>query len=67
MGRGSYIALSYDAYSHFSILLRHPVTILAFVELGGGVDDVPVWCRDGAYVYAIVPLNIKRESYICVT
>ena len=21
-----------------------------FVELGGGVDDVPGWCRDGAYV-----------------
>ena len=21
-----------------------------FVELGGGVGDGPVWCRDGAYV-----------------
>ena len=21
-----------------------------FVELGGGVDDVPGWCLDGAYV-----------------
>ena len=21
-----------------------------FVELGGGVDDALVWCRDGAYV-----------------
>ena len=21
-----------------------------FVELGGGLDDVPGWCRDGAYV-----------------
>ena len=21
-----------------------------FVELGDGVGDVPVWCRDGAYV-----------------
>ena len=23
---------------------------IPFVELGGGVGDVPVWCRDGAYV-----------------
>ena len=22
----------------------------SFVELGGGVDDVPGWCSDGAYV-----------------
>ena len=25
-------------------------TFRTFVELGGGVDDVPGWCRDGAYV-----------------
>ena len=23
---------------------------IVFVELGGGVGDVPFWCRDGAYV-----------------
>ena len=22
----------------------------SFVELGGGVGDVPFWCRDGAYI-----------------
>ena len=24
--------------------------VCLFVELGGGVDDVLVWCREGAYV-----------------
>ena len=25
-------------------------SVRCFVELGGGVDDVPVWCHNGAYV-----------------
>ena len=25
------------------------IFIQSFVELGSGVDDVPQWCRDGAY------------------
>ena len=29
---------------------RVMVYISTFVKLGGGVDDVLGWCRDGAYV-----------------
>ena len=36
----------------FPIEFKDNLTVLygIFVELGGGVDDVPGWRRDGAYV-----------------
>ena len=30
--------------------LKNNDKIQPFVELGSGVDDMPGWCRDGAYV-----------------
>ena len=38
--------------SHFcrQLKLRKTKVGITFVELGGGVGDVPFWCRDGAYV-----------------
>ena len=35
-----------------TVLYNRKKTIIYkyFVELGGGVDDVLIWCREGAYV-----------------
>ena len=38
-----------DAYTLVTVMYTS-VTVIFFMELGGGVGDVPVWCRDGAYV-----------------
>ena len=39
-----------DAKSTPSYFLGPTYFGIIFVELGGGVGDVPFWCRDGAYV-----------------
>ena len=31
-------------------IAKFSVSFISFVELGGGVDDVPRWCCDGAYI-----------------
>ena len=41
--RTSLLTTFYGLY--FSSTVTH-----VFLELGGGVDDVPGWCRDGAHV-----------------
>ena len=33
-----------------SPVVKHPKRFNLFVELGGGVDDMPRWCRDGVCV-----------------
>ena len=38
-----------DSVYH-KVLLYRSSDHTIFVELGGGVDDVQVWCRDGAFV-----------------
>ena len=35
---------------HYIMADKHGYDGNYFVELGGGVGDVPGWCRDGVYV-----------------
>ena len=41
--------VKYYSMSISTILIYFQIAII-FVELGGGVGDVLVWCREGAYV-----------------